>query len=108
MLSESVRLCPGYYGGGCIEFVMNTDYCVQDERKQVPSMAERQEFSILWNLLWFVGLGAILAIPAGVISRRAGFSPYLFLVVFLPMGFLLLLAFLAFADWPAFQKDDGV
>ena len=69
MLSESVRLCPGYYGGGCIEFTMNTDYCVQDERKQVASMAERQGVRFCgiyfglsaWERSWRFLLGSLVA-----------------------------------------------
>ncbi len=57
------------------------------------------------TLISFVIAAAIVALPAWRICARAGLSPYLSLVVFVPMGFLILLVLLAFAEWPAFRKD---
>jgi hypothetical protein len=41
----------------------------------------------------------LVMIPTWFICKKAGFSPWLSLLVFVPMGGLVLLYILAFADW---------
>lgn len=42
---------------------------------------------------------AILVIPFWFICKKAGFSPWLSLINFIPLGNLILIYVLAFADW---------
>lgn len=59
-------------------------------------------------LLVFVG-GAVLTWPAARICKRAGFSPWLGLLIVVPLANILLLWFVAFSPWPAlpeFVKHD--
>lgn len=43
----------------------------------------------------------VLTWPAGRICRRAGYSPWLGLLVFVPLANVGLLWFIALAQWPA-------
>ncbi|MEQ9191327.1 MAG: hypothetical protein RLQ25_12645 [Alphaproteobacteria bacterium] len=53
----------------------------------------------------FLGL-LILFYPVWRILQRAGFSPWLTLLLLLPgLGLLILMLLLAFADWPAKRRD---
>ena len=45
-----------------------------------------------------VGL-AIVIVPLWMICKKAGFSPWLSLLILIPLGGLILLYVLAFADW---------
>jgi hypothetical protein len=42
---------------------------------------------------------AIVLLPLWFICKKAGFSPWLSLLIFVPLGGLILLYVLAFADW---------
>jgi cytochrome c biogenesis protein CcdA len=63
-----------------------------------------QFIHILWAILAFyavlilVVLTAIL-IPTWFICKKAGFSPWLAFITLIPVGHLILLYVLAFADW---------
>ncbi len=48
-----------------------------------------------------VGMFLVLAWPAGRICRKAGFSPWLGLLILVPLANIILLWFVALADWPA-------
>jgi len=54
-------------------------------------------------------IGALfLFYPAWRICRRAGFDPKLALVVLVPfVGMLILVAYLAFGNWPAASGKEG-
>ena len=55
-------------------------------------------------VLIFLVVGAILAVPFWFIMKRAGFSPFLALIVLIPIPLLPLLGvmgILAFGRWPA-------
>lgn len=55
-----------------------------------------------------IGL-ALIIVPLWRICARAGFSPWLSLLVIVPVfGFILVAAILAFADWPAGKADPQV
>ena len=48
----------------------------------------------------------IQAIPYWRIFRKAGFEPLLSLLLFVPLVNLVMLYYLAFAEWPALQDRD--
>ena len=55
-----------------------------------------------------LSLGLLLLIPLFLIYKKAGFSPYWSLLVFIPLGLLLIFIHLAFFDWPnakEFEED---
>jgi hypothetical protein len=52
----------------------------------------------IFGLFAFVGI-AIMIIPLWQICKKAGFSPWLSLLVIVPFGVLILLYVLAFAGW---------
>ena len=53
------------------------------------------------SLIWLVVYGLIIIVPAWRIFKRAGFSPALALLVFIPaVGALIATLILAFARWP--------
>ncbi len=56
------------------------------------------------GLFMLLGLPIIL-VPVWMICRKAGFSGWLSLLVLIPLINLLLLYFLAFADWPSLRKQ---
>lgn len=55
------------------------------------------------GLFMLLGIPLIL-VPVALICRKAGFSGWLSLLVPIPLINLLLLYFLAFADWPALRE----
>lgn len=51
-------------------------------------------------LLIFMLIGlAIIIVPTWFICKKAGFSPWLSMLCLIPVGLLILLYVLAFADW---------
>ncbi|MGD0912431.1 MAG: hypothetical protein ABR928_11070 [Terracidiphilus sp.] len=42
---------------------------------------------------------AVIIVPFWFVCKKAGFSPWLSLLVIVPFGFLILLYILAFAEW---------
>ncbi len=57
-------------------------------------------------LTGLIASAIILLYPAWRMFDRAGFPPSVSLVVLIPgVGFLVALAILAFADWPAHTRD---
>lgn len=54
-------------------------------------------------------ISLIVIAPAWKICGKAGFNPYLSLVVFIPfLGLVILLLILAFANWPILKRNDRV
>jgi hypothetical protein len=50
-------------------------------------------------------LGILVVYPAWRVFERAGFSPYFSLLTFVPgVGWLIVLAILAFSPWPALSQ----
>ncbi len=68
-----------------------------------PSLppAAQQALAIVAPIFMIVGLVclAIIILPFWFICKKAGFSPWLSLLVIVPFGFLILLYVLAFAQW---------
>jgi len=56
-------------------------------------------------VLAIVVMGLVVVWPAGRICRRLGFSPWLGILAALPLANLILLWFVAFAEWP--RVDTG-
>jgi hypothetical protein len=52
----------------------------------------------IFGVFFFVGI-AIVIIPLWQICKKAGFSPWLSLLAIIPLGVLILLYILAFAEW---------
>jgi hypothetical protein len=53
-------------------------------------------------------IGAVLvAFPAGRVCKRVGFSPWLGLLAMFPLFNLLLLWYVALADWPNVPRTQG-
>jgi hypothetical protein len=49
--------------------------------------------------IFFIVIMAIVIVPFWFICKKAGFSPWLSLINFVPLGSLILLYVLAFAEW---------
>ncbi|HKE86600.1 MAG TPA: hypothetical protein VKB50_22750 [Vicinamibacterales bacterium] len=52
-------------------------------------------------MITIASMGLVVVWPAGRICRRAGFSPWLGLLAIVPLVSLVLLWFIAYADWPS-------
>jgi intracellular septation protein A len=65
-----------------------------------PAQAQKMAMAVLaiMPILCIVGL-AIVILPTWFICKKAGFSPWLSLLVIVPFGGLVLLYVLAFAEW---------
>jgi intracellular septation protein A len=55
-------------------------------------------FLAVFPILMIIGL-AVVIIPTWFVCKKAGFSPWLSLLVIVPFGGIILLYVLAFADW---------
>jgi len=56
---------------------------------------------VIWGLIFLV----LLIVPLWRICGRAGFSPTLSLLVIIPViGFVIVAAILAFAEWPSLKN----
>ncbi len=70
--------------------------------QSTPDQAQIQRMVLammtILPILMIVGL-AIVLIPTWFICKKAGFSPWLSLLVIVPFGGMILMYVLAFADW---------
>lgn len=57
--------------------------------------------------LWMLLITAVVVIPVWRICQRAGYPGLLGVLILIPVLNLVLLYFLAFADWPAEKNDDN-
>ena len=65
-----------------------------------PEQVMRMMAAIIPIFLIFMLVGmAIVIVPCWFICKKAGFSPWLSLLNMVPLGNLILLYILAFADW---------
>ena len=62
---------------------------------------------LVGHLLWMLVMAIIVVVPAWRICARAGYSGWLGLLAVVPLANLVLLYFLAFADWPALRERPG-
>jgi hypothetical protein len=61
--------------------------------------------------LFFLGFAVIIVIPYWFIWKKAGFSPWFSLLMFIPLLNFIMLSVLAFADWkvvPVAQPQSGL
>ncbi len=59
-------------------------------------------------IVFLIGIVIVVAvIPFWFICKKTGLSPWLSLIMFLPLGAIILPCLLAFMDWPALKKDDS-
>jgi hypothetical protein len=71
--------------------------------QQVPQMPAH---FLLFLLPFAVVIIAIVLIPYWVIFRKAGFTPWLSLLMFIPLANLLMLYVLAFSQWKVVPVRD--
>lgn len=65
-----------------------------------PEQAKRIAMTFLAVLPFIILVGyAVVIVPSWFICKKAGFSPWLSLINIIPLGNLILLYVLAFADW---------
>lgn len=63
---------------------------------------QRMAIAIMGLMPIFFLIGAaVLIIPIWFICKKAGFSPWLSFISLIPLGWLILLYVLAFAEWPS-------
>ena len=75
---------------------------LQEFQTQQPSPEQAMKIMMMiipfFGLIMIVGL-AVVIIPCWFICKKAGFSPWLALINVIPLGNLVLLYVLAFAEW---------
>jgi hypothetical protein len=54
--------------------------------------------------LWFIIVALIMIIPFWKIFQKAGFNPALAILMLIPIVNLVMIFFLAFAEWPALKR----
>ena len=66
-------------------------------------MDENMFGSTMWagQWLWMLMIAIVVVIPVWRICQRAGYPGWLGFLMLIPMVNLVLLYFIAFADWPA-------
>lgn len=57
------------------------------------------------HLLWMLVMALIIIVPMWRICMKAGYTGWLGVLAVVPFANLILLYFLAFADWPALRRD---
>ncbi|KAA0695291.1 hypothetical protein DT594_10705 [Halopseudomonas laoshanensis] len=71
-------------------------------------MNESMYGNAMWSGHWLWTLVvAIVVVPVWQICRRTGYPGWLGLLMLIPMVNLVLLYFIAFADWPAHKAGTG-
>ena len=56
--------------------------------------------------LWLLVIGLLLVVPFWRICQRAGFAGWWSLLILFPVLNLVLIYYLAFADWPSQSRQD--
>lgn len=57
-------------------------------------------------IVFLIGMVTLVAVvPFWFICKKAGLSPWLSLIMFLPVGAIILPTLLAMMEWPALKKD---
>ena len=59
---------------------------------------------LLLILVIVLVLGFIVIVPYWMIFRKAGYSPWLSLLMMLPLVNIVMLYFLGFSDWPSLKQ----
>jgi len=59
------------------------------------------------HLLWMLAMAVIVIIPVWRICTKAGYPGWLGVLAIVPIANLVLLYFLAFADWPALRRGSS-
>ncbi|PSF08460.1 hypothetical protein [Marinobacter halophilus] len=57
--------------------------------------------------LWMLMMAVVVVVPVWRICQRAGYPGWMGVLILIPFVNLLLLYFLAFANWPANRMGDG-
>ena len=58
------------------------------------------------HLLVILVIALVMFLPYWRIFKKAGFAPALSLLMFVPLLNVIMLFFLAFAEWPALKKSE--
>ena len=58
-------------------------------------------------MVGFLATVLLAVIPYWMICKKAGFPPAMSLLMLVPIGNIVLLFYLAFADWPALRNSLG-
>jgi hypothetical protein len=61
----------------------------------------------IWQLLIILIYLLAVVTPFWKIFKKAGYSPWLSLLILVPLVNLVMIYFLAFASWPALRKEAG-
>lgn len=75
------------------------------QEQAVPAVAGL--LVVLITLVAVAGSVAITIIPYWKIFGKAGFSGALSLLMFVPLANIIILYYLAFAEWPALRRRQG-
>ena len=60
--------------------------------------------SFVATVLLIAAIAALVVWPYTRIFRKAGFSPWLGLLMLVPVVNIIMIFYLAFADWPALKR----
>jgi hypothetical protein len=56
------------------------------------------------SFVWFLIGAIIMIIPFWQIFKKAGFNPALSILMLVPIANIIIIFYLAFAEWPAMRK----
>ena len=57
-----------------------------------------------WEIILIFLVGLIVVLPYWIICKKAGLSPWLSLIMFIPLGAFILPFILAFKPWPSLKS----
>ena len=60
-----------------------------------------------WGSSWLI-IAVVAIIPFWQICKRVGYSPWLSLLIVLPLVNLIFMYYLAFSEWPSEKKGTAV
>ena len=63
-----------------------------------------ESVSVVLTIVFIIVVAALVVWPYSRIFRKAGFSPWLGLLMLVPIVNIVMIFFLAFADWPALKR----